>query len=104
MNLLNGPLNNIGQGLPSILAAYASMKRIQTFLAMDEKRDIANHLDSNDEKEDGNMTVKMESASLSWLPDSPIVLEDVDIELKPGKLHMIVGPVASVSSWPSRPC
>lgn len=86
----------IGQGLPSILAAYASMKRIQTFLAMEEKRDIT--ADDQDEalaEKDENMRLSIENASFSWLPDSPVVLEDVDVTLQPGKLHMVVGPVAA---------
>lgn len=86
----------IGQGLPSILAAYASMKRIQTFLAMDEKRDItADDLDERLAEKAENMGLSIENASFSWLPDSPVVLEDIDVTLQPGKLHMVVGPVAA---------
>lgn len=107
INLLNGPLNMVGQGLPTILAAYASLKRIQTFLEMDEKREIATdqseHIDDVvhtpnqlDEKSKNDETMSIEQASFSWLPDSPVVLHGISVALLPGKLHMCVGPVASV--------
>lgn len=41
--------------------------------------------------------MKLEGASFSWDPESPLVLEDIDVQLMDGKLHMVVGPVASVS-------
>ncbi|KAF8312113.1 P-loop containing nucleoside triphosphate hydrolase protein [Clavulina sp. PMI_390] len=102
INLLSSPLNIIGQGLPSILAAYASLKRIQTFLQMEEKGGDS-HLEKKDndpskEKLPGGGEVrdlKMDGASFSWLPDSPIVLHGISLQLTPGKLHMCVGPVAS---------
>lgn len=103
VNLLNGPLNVVGQGLSTILAAYSSMKRIQTFLEMDEKPTIASdeglqedrELDTDfahtvTEKAEDSQTLKIEHASFSWL-------KDITLSLLPGKLHMCVGPVASVS-------
>lgn len=74
---------------------------------MEEKRDIAKDedLDPTDITESkGEMEKKlmdrgilsMEQASFSWLPDSPVILEDISLSLEPGRLHMCVGPVASV--------
>lgn len=113
VNLLNGPLNIVGQGLPTMLAAYASVKRIQTFLEMDEKPIIASDdshredreprvdaADDTDEKSESFETLTIEHASFSWLPDSPTVLKGVTLSLLPGKLHMCVGPVASVRLYP----
>lgn len=102
----------MGQGLPTILAAYASMKRIQSFLEMDEKSSIAGNTGDGDQEEKSQdpesaqeksidtTKLTMDNASFSWLPDSPVVLNDVTLSLLPGKLHMCVGPVASVSASP----
>ncbi|KAF8312074.1 P-loop containing nucleoside triphosphate hydrolase protein [Clavulina sp. PMI_390] len=101
ITILSSPLNMIGQGLPAILAAYASLKRIQAFLQMEEKtigpalemdgpNDLEEKLNSRDVQD-----FKMDIASFSWLPESPIVLHDITLKLTPGKLHMCVGPVAS---------
>ncbi|KAF8312075.1 P-loop containing nucleoside triphosphate hydrolase protein [Clavulina sp. PMI_390] len=103
VNLLNGPLNMIGQGLPSILAAYASLKRIQNFLRMQEKPHAPQQGEATSQSEEkskspqiqGVEDFKMEGASFSWLPDSPIILHDIHLLLTLGKLHMCVGPVAA---------
>ncbi|KAJ7164480.1 hypothetical protein C8R46DRAFT_313109 [Mycena filopes] len=39
VNVLNGPLNMIGQTLPQLFASYASLMRIQGFLQLPEKAD-----------------------------------------------------------------
>ncbi|KAJ7827389.1 P-loop containing nucleoside triphosphate hydrolase protein [Mycena leptocephala] len=41
VNLLNGPLNMIGQTLPSLFASFASLGRIQGFLQLPEKAESA---------------------------------------------------------------
>ncbi|KAJ7164505.1 P-loop containing nucleoside triphosphate hydrolase protein [Mycena filopes] len=41
VNLLNGPLNSIGQTLPHLFAAFASLGRIQGFLQLPEKAESA---------------------------------------------------------------
>lgn len=104
VNLLNEPLNMVGQGLPTIVAAYASMKRIQSFLELDEKRDHDANGDNDDTSEkQETQTLTVENASFSWLPDSPVMLDDINLELLPGKLHICVGPVASVRCTPKYP-
>ena len=107
VNLLDAPLVMMGQGLPTILAAHASMKRIQTFLETDEKSAIAfdnttHH--GQDEQPQSPVQIQekiselsIDNASFSWLPDSPVVLHNITCSLTPGQLHMCVGPVASVS-------
>jgi len=92
-----------------MIAAYASMKRIQTFLALDEKRVTSLSAPGDNEKtvatplgkvstEEG-LTEKMaiSGGSFAWLKDSQPVLEDIVLDLRAGKLHMLVGSVASVS-------
>lgn len=95
-----------GQGLPHILSAYASLVRIQNFLSLEEKRDISLEEDTQVADllyagdEGNNSTLKLENASFSWLPDSDVVLKDVNLTLNIGALYMLVGPVASVSpTW-----
>ncbi|KAF8312106.1 P-loop containing nucleoside triphosphate hydrolase protein [Clavulina sp. PMI_390] len=99
VNLLSGPLNTIGQGLPKILAAYASLQRIQTFLQMEEHSPAHTGIGlEKREKVSTNKSIedfRMNEASFSWLPDSPVVLSDINLSLSPGKLHICIGPVAS---------
>ena len=92
--LLNWPLIcylNQGQVLPSILAAYASLLRIQGFLRLDEKQPTST-------KEDEHSSVIRLDGSFALETDAKPILKDIHVTLKPGKLHMCVGPVASVRS------
>ncbi|KAJ7747845.1 P-loop containing nucleoside triphosphate hydrolase protein [Mycena metata] len=41
VNVLHGPLNSIGQSLPQLFAAFASLARIQGFLQLPEKAETA---------------------------------------------------------------
>ncbi|KAK7017726.1 P-loop containing nucleoside triphosphate hydrolase protein [Favolaschia claudopus] len=41
VDLLNGPLNIIGQTLPQLFASFASIERIQTFLQLPEKAEMS---------------------------------------------------------------
>lgn len=87
--------------MPSLVAAHASLKRIQAFLAMDEKPGDGDSLSPASEVialDTLSANVTLERASFSWTPGKtlPLVLEDVDLVLQAGKLHMIIGPVASV--------
>ncbi|KAJ7463143.1 hypothetical protein B0H11DRAFT_2310423 [Mycena galericulata] len=57
VNILGGPLNMIGQSLPSLFASYASLGRIQGFLQLPEKseaeRDFLEEADLVDVSDDG---------------------------------------------------
>jgi ATP-binding cassette, subfamily C (CFTR/MRP), member 1 len=122
VNLLNEPLTILGSGLPLVLAAYASVQRVQTFLDMDEKelepsfndsgeisretppkREKDSDSDAEGEQIDVRNTerppdvlIQLKSASFSWLPDSAVVLEDITLDLKKRHHYMIIGSVASV--------
>ncbi|KAG8825840.1 hypothetical protein FRC17_008507 [Serendipita sp. 399] len=111
IQLLSYPFNILGkfssqhslilscQALPSILAAYASMKRIQEYLQFDEK---AAETDVPMEKSglaleekpmmDGFVHIR---GSFSWDKDKNPVLPKVDVRLPTGKLTICAGSVAS---------
>jgi ATP-binding cassette, subfamily C (CFTR/MRP), member 1 len=105
VNLLDGPLNMLGQGLPYAVAGYASLKRVQTFLDMDEKGEGPSTDNAEDETVTDrdiaevlgpNVVLQLKSTSFSWLPDSTIVLDAINLELQKGQFYMVIGPVASV--------
>uniref|UniRef100_A0AAR5P3C7 Multidrug resistance-associated protein 4-like n=1 Tax=Dendroctonus ponderosae TaxID=77166 RepID=A0AAR5P3C7_DENPD len=72
-----------------------SMRRIEDFLALEENDDPPEL--SGDENNVG--LIKLNQASTSWMPN-PIVetLLGIDIELKPGTLCCVVGPVGAGKS------
>ncbi|XP_066255286.1 ATP-binding cassette subfamily C member 4-like [Euwallacea similis] len=85
---------------PLALATYeeckVSMRRIEEFLALEENID-PHSLDDEDKNNVG--LIKLEHATASWVPN-PIVetLLDITVELKPGTLCCVVGPVGSGKS------
>lgn len=100
-------MQTIGQSLPELFAAYASLKRIQAFLALPEKASSeGSALDEDNEISDkdklaledlaseNDVKVEIKSGTFGW-DDKTAVLHDIDLDLQPGKLHMIVGSVAS---------
>ncbi|KAJ7454282.1 P-loop containing nucleoside triphosphate hydrolase protein [Mycena galericulata] len=105
VNILGGPLNMIGQSLPSLFASYASLGRIQGFLQLPEKseaeRDFLEEADLVDVSDDGvkvsTVHVSLKGCTFGW-DDKTQVLHDVTLELAPRELHMVVGSVASGKS------
>ncbi|KAH8077273.1 P-loop containing nucleoside triphosphate hydrolase protein [Cristinia sonorae] len=122
LNLLNLPLNMLGQFLPIMAASYASVKRIEEFLLKDEKpadsRTFFDHSNANnedvkddsekddvlelsygDEKprvtEEPSIEITMNSTSFAWAPDADAFLQDLTMNLSEQRLYMCVGPVAS---------
>ncbi|KAJ7710388.1 P-loop containing nucleoside triphosphate hydrolase protein [Mycena rosella] len=106
VNLLSGPLSMIGQYMPQLFAAYASLVRIQGFLQLPEKaeteRDSA--LDSGNliDVTDGgakrsSVEVSLRGCTFTW-DDKVHVLKDITLALAPGALHVVVGSVASGKS------
>ncbi|CAL1707862.1 unnamed protein product [Somion occarium] len=100
VNLLSSPLNILGQYMPSIFAAYASIKRIESFLLFDEKEDNADSDKGSSEKAESEelTSIKMVDAVFAWSPDSEPFLQDININLCGGQLHLCTGPVASGKS------
>ncbi|KAG8825602.1 hypothetical protein FRC17_008601 [Serendipita sp. 399] len=93
------------QALPSILAAYASMKRIQEYLQFDEKeRETGVPMEKSglalkEKTTDGLVHIR---GSFSWDKNKDPVLPKVDVRLPTGKLTICAGSVASVGELPPR--
>ncbi|KAF8205875.1 hypothetical protein K438DRAFT_1963648 [Mycena galopus ATCC 62051] len=83
VNLLNGPLNSIGQTLPSLSP---------------ESKETAVDADLVDVSVDGvkksSVEVSLNGCTFAW-DDKTHVLRDITLDLVPRELHMIVGSVAS---------
>lgn len=125
VELIGGPIRFLGQSLRSsssslvkercsgqadrplwpsagLFSAWTSLQRVQAFLVREEK-----HIDLSEvykdlpeplvvlEEERTGPTVKLDRASFGWIEDSE-VLTEVSLQLRTG-LHVLVGPVASVS-------
>lgn len=100
VELLSSPINTVGQMLPSFMASYASLVRLQGFLILEEKPtelapltvvDVAEEKGAEDEKRDCRRVsneVSVESASFGWDKETK-VLEDLFFRLTPGELHMV---------------
>ncbi|KAJ6617219.1 P-loop containing nucleoside triphosphate hydrolase protein [Mycena sp. CBHHK59/15] len=106
VNLLSGPLSMIGQYMPQLFAAYASLVRIQGFLQLPEKAETARDsaLDSGNliDVTDGgakrsSVEVSLRGCTFTW-DDKVHVLQDITLALAPGALHVVVGSVASGKS------
>ncbi|KAJ7848264.1 hypothetical protein B0H14DRAFT_2583113 [Mycena olivaceomarginata] len=101
VNLLNSPLNSIGQTLPQLFASFASLGRIQGFLQLPEKP--ADSVDavvddvSADGVKESTVEVSLKGCTFAW-DDQTHVLKDISLELAPRELHMVVGSVASGKS------
>ncbi|CAL1703415.1 unnamed protein product [Somion occarium] len=113
VNLLNFPLNMLGQYLPILVASYASLKRIESFLLLDEKSDDEDEELEDDSDKDPSLNEKamqtlkpddhftpiiMSSASFSWDPEADAFLKDVTVEFNTSQLHICAGSVASGKS------
>ncbi|KAJ7753658.1 P-loop containing nucleoside triphosphate hydrolase protein, partial [Mycena maculata] len=97
VNILSGPLNMIGQTLPQLFAAYASLERIQGFLQLPEKAE-ASALDSVSGSP-ATVHVSLKGCAFGWDDKATArVLSDVTLDMAPGELHMVVGSVASGKS------
>ncbi|KAJ7060888.1 hypothetical protein C8F01DRAFT_176953 [Mycena amicta] len=102
------PFTVIGTGYSSLLTAYASVKRVEKYLLLEE-REIVNEppeeKGSNSEGEDKKIEesfepgkISVEGASFAWAADKDVFLKDVHASLEMGKLTVCAGPVASGKS------
>lgn len=100
--------------MPVLVASYASLKRIETFLLLDEKMSDEEGADSETDSEKITMDdklspptssislgdyfspINMSAASFSWDPESEPFLKDVSLNLNQPQLYICVGSVASV--------
>ncbi|CZR65845.1 related to multidrug resistance protein [Phialocephala subalpina] len=108
--LLADPLTYLFQNTPNLIAAFACLDRIQSFLSKDSRIDIrAAGVDSSTACLDagssdfGNGKVKSQSlmritdGSFEW-ESGKTILDNINIDIPESQLTMIVGPVASGKS------
>jgi ABC-type multidrug transport system fused ATPase/permease subunit len=93
-------MNVLSKGgyLPQILAAYASMRRIEIYLSMEEKSNAPPQTVVEAKGNGGDIT--LDTASFAWAPETSPSLGPLSVRLTQGELHMCVGPVAAVRSLP----
>ncbi|KAJ7268006.1 P-loop containing nucleoside triphosphate hydrolase protein [Mycena rebaudengoi] len=102
INLMSPPLILLGSSMPQLQAAYASLKRIQKYLSLEERDDVLLRNDENEHRipstekgREASEDIKIEGASFSWAADKPAFLGPLSLVLTPGHLHLCTGPVAS---------
>ncbi|KAE8213125.1 hypothetical protein CF327_g3329 [Tilletia walkeri] len=97
--IISTPLLQIGQRFGLAVAAFASFKRIESFLLNPERKEDTSydHGPLVDKVGDSTVHVNFSNASLSWKVDSEPVLHGLDLNLPPG-ITMIIGRLASGKS------
>ncbi|KAJ7267907.1 hypothetical protein C8J57DRAFT_1228520 [Mycena rebaudengoi] len=101
INLMSPPLI-LACSMPQLRAAYASLKRIEKYLSLEERNDLLlrshenEHIMPSTEKgREASEDIRIEGASFSWAADKPAFLGPLSLVLTPGHLHLCTGPVAS---------
>ncbi|KAL1693264.1 P-loop containing nucleoside triphosphate hydrolase protein, partial [Schizophyllum commune] len=112
VNLATLPISTVGNCFPLLLASFASMKRIEGFLSMEERpasdglHQTADLKLLNEDLDDGEMTAR---SSITAVPrqlqlshvtvegntGGKAILSDVCANIYPNSLNMIAGPVGS---------
>ena len=117
INVLVSPVMDITQAWTNLSSALACLDRIQTFLLKENREDyrILAHLGNasfttreSDVVKDGNAeeqekadkpVIKIRGGCFGWGKDQDsAIVKDVDLDIMPGELTLIVGPVASGKS------
>lgn len=108
LTLLAAPLSILFQMIPSLLAAFTCMNRIQTFLEEDAQIDYRTLLmspfdgEATGEKPSpegvvGQPKVKISGGSFGWEAGN-MSLKNIDLDVPTSQLTLVVGPVASGKS------
>ncbi len=107
INLLGTPLKTLSNSFPDVLVMLGSVKRIQTLLVLEEKE--SRECEKEDDVPENSKDMKLENldraplqfeirnGSFGWDVGKP-VLHDINLDVQSGRLHMVVGPVASGKS------
>ncbi|KAJ6594611.1 P-loop containing nucleoside triphosphate hydrolase protein [Mycena capillaripes] len=101
VNLLSAPLKLLGTGLPQLLAASASLKRIEAYFSMEDREDFQTPKGADENPWDSKNSVgdiSLYEASFSWAADKPAFLGPITITLSHQHLHVYAGSVASGKS------
>ncbi|KAL1890953.1 hypothetical protein Sste5346_007950 [Sporothrix stenoceras] len=119
LNVLIMPVMTITTAWTNLASALACLDRIQAFLMKEKREDYRILLPRSDsgsfttrdstvlgtdnasEKSAGKEKqpwIKVRDGTFGWKEDTPPVLNDVDIDIMPGDLTLVIGPVASGKS------
>lgn len=119
LNVLIMPVMTITTAWTNLASALACLDRIQAFLMKEKREDYRILLPRSDagsfttrdstvlgtdnasEKSAGKEKqpwIKVREGTFGWKEDTPPVLNDVDIDIMPGDLTLVIGPVASGKS------
>ncbi|KAJ5951885.1 uncharacterized protein N7479_010298 [Penicillium vulpinum] len=101
LQLLSGPLSQLFQVVPQLLAAFSCLSRVQLFLEKEPRHDcrqIVRTDTSEKEHSSENLPsiVEIKDADFGWEKDT-LTLKNINISMSQG-LNMIIGPVASGKS------
>lgn len=112
--LLATPLSVLFQSIPTLMAAFTCLDRIQAFLESDARRDfrVSTHSPKQDKTSAGQncsgtgerkstvqptYAIEISGGSFAWKTDRQ-VLSGIDLEIPSAALTIIIGPVASGKS------
>ncbi|EPE26567.1 ABC transporter transmembrane region [Glarea lozoyensis ATCC 20868] len=108
--LLADPLSYLFQNTPNLLAAFACLHRIQTFLEQPQRVDfrMAYSQDSEtgsetgssayaDSEHDTKSAISITGGNFGW-ETNKIALKDINLTIPSSRLTMVVGPIASGKS------
>ncbi len=115
LNILVGPVMDLTTAWTTLSSALACLDRIQSFLLREERTDyriLMSHADTESfsttksdlprpdsrEKQDAAETpvIKIRGGHFGWKTDpGSAILKDINLDIIPGELTLIVGPVAS---------
>ena len=97
INIISEPLLMLGQRLGSLLTAWASLKRIEEFLLLEEKEEpIAIENEKGAEDKEIECRVELHNATFG-VKGKAEILKNLDLHLVNPSLWMVVGKVGSVS-------
>ncbi|XP_055108074.2 ATP-binding cassette sub-family C member 2 [Symphalangus syndactylus] len=92
-NILRFPLSMLPMMISSMLQASVSTKRLEKYLGGDDLDTSAIRHDCNFDK-----AVQFSEASFTWEHDSEATIHDVNLDIMPGQLVAVMGPVGSGKS------
>ncbi|KAK0652546.1 P-loop containing nucleoside triphosphate hydrolase protein [Cercophora newfieldiana] len=105
--LLCAPLSILFQIAPSFFASFTCFSRIQALIESEPRIDFRDSdrqgSASNSEKGgdgDGGMPVgiKISGGNFGWEQDKPTTLKNIELQIPPSRLTIVVGPIASGKS------
>lgn len=98
-NTLRVPFSKLPKSLRDVLDAFSSMDRIREFmLEPDLHPELSEKVSDHDEEEDKHLGIVFHKASFSYGQGAKIILSDINLNIRPGSLVMVAGPVAGGKS------